>query len=336
MQAWCDDDGSVLSAGALAESVRLALARPSRDEALRAVIDIAMDTAPCDHASITVPGPRRTVHTVAWSDERIGHADRLQSDLNEGPGLDTVRADATPCADDLLLAENLRADRRWPRWAPAAVQLGLHAVIAVRLFTDTSWGALNLYSDDPRDYDDLDLQAARVVAAHASAVLAYTNTTDNLRRAMATRNLIGQAQGILMARYDLTPDQAFALLRTHSQNRNVRLVTLAEQVTRTGQLPNTDQNNRRTQPGTGTVAGEPRPPPARPTRTRPSARAGSRVTGTQHHHLPVADAAGPQGRRRRQRSVGSPDNGERHRAGAAGRCGGFGPLEASCAGTSGR
>lgn len=269
MQAWCDDDGSVLSAGALAESVRLALTFPSREAALRAVIDIALDTAPCDHASITIRGPRRTVHTLAWSDERTEQADRLQYQLNEGPGLDAVRGADTLGDQAMLLAENLGVDRRWPCWAPAAVQLGLHAVIAVRLFTHTCWGALHLYSQRPRDYDDLDMQAARVVAAHASVVLAHTSTTEDLRRAMTSRNLIGQAQGILMARQGLTADQAFTVLRTHSQNQNVRLVALAEQVTRTGQLPGTDQDRRPDRIGRRT-----RRPAAWP--TVPAAHSGSR------------------------------------------------------------
>ena len=66
---------------------------------------------------------------------------------------------------------------------------------------------------------------------------------------MSSRNLIGQAQGILMAGHGFTADQAFTVLRTQSQNQNVRLVTLAEQITRTGHLPGTDQDRPPDQPG---------------------------------------------------------------------------------------
>jgi hypothetical protein len=79
--------------------------------------------------------------------------------------------------------------------APRAVGLGARGVISVRMFTDTPLDALNLYSDQPYDYNEADLHTARVIAAHASVVLAHTTITQNLRRAIQTRNLIGQAPG---------------------------------------------------------------------------------------------------------------------------------------------
>jgi hypothetical protein len=230
MDAICDNDGSMLSPGALAESVRAALASRSPDRSLGAVIDLAMTTAPCDHASITMIGPRRSLDTVAASDDRTGKADLLQYELGEGPCLDAVRT------DEILLADDLTGDQRWPRWTPHALGLGFGGVIAVRLFTDTPLGALNLYSDRPRAYDAIDLHAARVVAAHSSVILDHTRTTQDLWRAIDSRNLIGQAQGILMARYRLTPEQALAVLRKCSQTTNVRLTALAEELTRTGQV----------------------------------------------------------------------------------------------------
>ena len=135
---------------------------------------------------------------------------------------------------------DLAVDTRWPRWAPRAADLGIGGLLAVHLYTDTALGALNLYSERPRVYDDTDLEAARIVAAHASVVLAYTRKTQDLWRAIDTRNLIGQAQGMLMAQYKLTPDTAFAVLRRYSQATNVRLAELAEELTSTGQLPELD------------------------------------------------------------------------------------------------
>jgi hypothetical protein len=231
METTCADDGSVLSAGAMAESVREAITRKTPEESLQAVIGMALACAPCDQASITVLGPGRTLETVAASDDRITKADRLQYDLNQGPGLDAVYT------DNVFRVEDLPADNRWPQWAPLAAELGLGALLAVHLYTDTALGALNLYSEQPREYDDLDLEVAKVIAAHASVVLAYTRKTQDLWRAIDTRNLIGQAQGILMARFGLTADKAFAVLRRYSQARNTRLAVIAEELTRTGQLP---------------------------------------------------------------------------------------------------
>ena len=234
METTCADDGSVLSAGVMAESMRQAIARKTPEEGLRAVIAMALGCAPCDQASITVLGPGRTLETVAASDDRVVKADRLQYELREGPCLDAV------FTDGVFRVEDLAADSRWPQWAPLADGLGIGALLAVHLYTDTALGALNLYSEQPREYDDLDLEVAKVVAAHASVVLAHTRTTQDLWRAIDTRNLIGQAQGILMARYGLTPERAFAVLRRYSQARHTRLAAVAEELTSTGHLPDLD------------------------------------------------------------------------------------------------
>lgn len=66
----------------------------------------------------------------------------------------------------------------------------------MHLFTDTALGSLNLYSLHPRDCSHIDLEAARIIAAHPSVVLAYTREERNLWQAIDSRNLIGQAQGM--------------------------------------------------------------------------------------------------------------------------------------------
>ena len=121
METTCADDGSVLSAGAMAESMRLAMTRKTPEEALRSVIAMAVACAPCDQASITVLGPGRTLETVAASDDRVTKADRLQYDLREGPCLDAV------FTDGVFRVEDLAADSRWPQWTPRATGLGLGA-----------------------------------------------------------------------------------------------------------------------------------------------------------------------------------------------------------------
>ncbi len=179
---------AALPAGRMAEVVRGAVARSSPEEALRAVIEMAVESGPCDAASITTLGPGRTVTTVACSDDRVLRADRLQYELDEGPCLDAVWTNGVYLVPDLL------ADGRWPRGAPRAADLGIGATISVHLFTDTRLGSINLYSLGRRGFDPAEVETARVIAAHASVVLAYANTTQSLWRAIDTRNLIGQAR----------------------------------------------------------------------------------------------------------------------------------------------
>jgi AmiR/NasT family two-component response regulator len=62
---------------------------------------------------------------------------------------------------------------------------------------------------------------------------------DNLQDALVTREVIGQAQGILMERERITPDQAFAVLRRASQHLNVKLRVVAQALVDTGERPQT-------------------------------------------------------------------------------------------------
>ena len=92
-------------------------------------------------------------------------------------------------------------------------------------------------------FTDTDIENARVIAAQASVVVAYGRAQENLWRAIDARNLIGQAQGMLMQRYGLTGEKAFAVLRRYSQHHHIKLTVLAEQLTTTGQLPDLDADS---------------------------------------------------------------------------------------------
>src|SRR4051812_35322768 len=114
------------------------------------------------------------VASIAYSDELILKADSLQYDLSEGPCLEAVRT------DDVFIIPDLRADVRWPRWTSAAANLGVGSSLSVHLFTDTALGSLNLYSLRPRNYECAEVEAAKIIAAHASVVLAFARTVEHL------------------------------------------------------------------------------------------------------------------------------------------------------------
>jgi GAF domain-containing protein len=220
-----------LPAAVLAETVRAAVACSSPPEILRVLTELASQTGPCDAATITAIGPGQKLDTVASTDGQAEKADRWQYDTGQGPCVDAAHTNA------IITAQDLRTDDRWPTWAERATELGIGATVSVHLFTDTALGSLNLYSTTPRRYGHDDLDTARVLAAHISAILGQIRVQQNLWRAIDARNLIGQAQGMLMQRYHLTPDKAFALLRRYSQNHNMKIITLAEQLITTWQLP---------------------------------------------------------------------------------------------------
>ena len=225
---------SELSCDGLAESVREAFSQKSPRESLQVMVEVALAGGPGDRASVTASGSGQSTETVAASDDLVIKADRLQWDLGQGPGLDAVRT------ADVLFAEDLLVDQRWPRWAPLVAGLGFEAVMVVPLFTDSVLGTLHLYSHCSRRYSEDDVAAARTVAAHTSVVLAHARTQQHLWRAIDARNVIGQAQGILMSRYRITADKAFAVLRRHSQASNIRIADIAGTLIATGRLPDVE------------------------------------------------------------------------------------------------
>jgi GAF domain-containing protein len=227
-----------LSARVSAEAFRAAATSPSGDAALRAVIGIALRSGPWDAACISLLGPDGAMLPAVSSDEDAAEADRRQFEAGAGPCLDAVHPEPGEAgADRMVVAVDLSNEHRWPGWGPAATALGYRGVVAVRLVTDHAVGSISLYASQPRVLDRGALENARVVAALASVVLAQVCTEQELRRAVHSRGLIGQAQGMLMQRYGVTPEQAFVVLRRYSQLRNTTLVVLAEHFTTTGVLP---------------------------------------------------------------------------------------------------
>jgi hypothetical protein len=176
------------------------------------------------------------VSTIAASSDLVVLVDQLQIDADEGPCLDASRRDDTFCADDLL------DDDRWPAFGPVAVAAGIRSVLAYSLSARRP-SALNLYSGLPTAFGVIDRAQGLLFATLARHALdsaeervAGEARERNLAEALRTRELIGQAQGILMERERITADQAFAVLRRASQHMNVKLREVAESLVETGQL----------------------------------------------------------------------------------------------------
>ncbi|MFW3172962.1 ANTAR domain-containing protein [Geodermatophilus sp. CPCC 206100] len=89
----------------------------------------------------------------------------------------------------------------------------------------------------PRAFDAESEDVGLLLAAHAAVALAGARLEDHLRRAVSSRDLIGQAEGILMERYELTSDQAFQVLARVSQQTDRKLVDISDELCRTGTRP---------------------------------------------------------------------------------------------------
>jgi len=177
----------------------------------------------------------REIETAAATDPIIEAADRLQTELGEGPCLQAIWDEETFVVGDTA------CDPRWPLFGPKVAALGLRSILSVRLHSgDQTLGAINFYCTDVRVFDRDDIAVAQIFAQHASVALATVKREEGLRIAIDSRHLIGQAQGILMERFSLSADKAFAVLRRYSQDNNIKLRALAEEVVRTRELPPPD------------------------------------------------------------------------------------------------
>lgn len=206
-------------------------------EQLHRVVDAARVTVPgADLVSITLRDGGG-FHTPVETDPVATRLDEAQYRLDEGPCVEAT------CTTGLGLAysADLGAGREFPRFGPAAAGLGVHSVLAVGMFPHGGdaprMGALNVYSHRVGGLDERDRDMALVLAAHAATALAASRACDaaelqaaQLRRALDTRDIIGQAKGILMERRGISADEAFETLRTASQSLNVKLTEVARTV----------------------------------------------------------------------------------------------------------
>ncbi|GAA1840638.1 GAF and ANTAR domain-containing protein [Pseudonocardia ailaonensis] len=204
-------------------------------EVLQLVVDAARAVVPgADMVSVTMRDPDGRFHTPVETDAMATRLDELQYRLDEGPCVAATRKEGL----GLVHAPDLANSVDFPRYGPAAAEFGARGLLAVGLFpvSDTPrLGALNLYSLEAGSLDGADRDIALVLAAHASTALAATQSfaaaelqTAQLREALRSRDVIGQAKGILMERRGISAAEAFDVLRKTSQGLNVKLAQIAE------------------------------------------------------------------------------------------------------------
>ncbi|MCK5892330.1 GAF and ANTAR domain-containing protein [Aeromicrobium sp.] len=192
-----------------------------------------------DDAGVLRTHSRSSIETPAATSDVVHRAHRLQAELDEGPCLDAIEGRATYVANDV------RADPRWPQWGPAAADIGVLSAVGVRLATrDRGYGSLNIYARRVDAFTDRDAEVAEMLAAHATAAFAAAHEAQGLRTALDSRSIIGQAQGILMQKFDIDSGAAFEFLKRVSQHENQKLVNLAEAI-----VVQRDANARPAKPG---------------------------------------------------------------------------------------
>jgi ANTAR domain-containing protein/GAF domain-containing protein len=204
-------------------------------------IAATMTVRGCDHASLLVRDNDRYI-TVGASDRLAQKIDELERRAGDGPCIDAIEEE-TPQIDPNLTTPSL-----WPKLASVLVEeTPVRGAMGFRLLVNKRKGAaLNLFSDTPDMFDQESAGRAAVLASFASvAINAVAKGEDaaSLRRGLLSNREIGKAVGMLMLLHEMTEDQAFDLLRRHSQALNIKLAEVAREVIeRRGQLPTGGEN----------------------------------------------------------------------------------------------
>jgi GAF domain-containing protein len=226
----------------LSQTMRELYSAGSVSDTLMQVVELAVTTvAGCDCAGIFVPDGTQVKAPVS-SDPLVTELDRLQHEMGEGPCLDATSLGSP------FYAEDLSDDERWPNFGSKATLLGIRSLHALPLRFNGTPGALNLYARYPNAFGVIDRGKAVLLAAMADLALSSAESHEDeerrnttLHAALTTREIIGQAQGILMERERINSDRAFDVLRRASQHLNVKLRDIAQDLVDTGERPDTGQ-----------------------------------------------------------------------------------------------
>ncbi|MBB2990768.1 hypothetical protein FHR72_002241 [Mycolicibacterium iranicum] len=199
------------------------------DDGLRTLVETAVAAVPgAVYAGITLVTESEDVSSVAATHEYVDLLDAVQQEVREGPCLSAA------WENHLICIEDLRSDGRWPKYRDAALaRTPVRSVLSFELHTEgKSVAALNFLAETPGAFDADSIELGVVYATHTTLAWNSLRREQQFRNALASRDVIGQAKGILMERHDIDAVAAFDLLRRLSQEMNVKLADLAQQLVR--------------------------------------------------------------------------------------------------------
>jgi GAF domain-containing protein len=187
----------------------------SIEDTLALVLSAAVDTSPAtDLAGVLLLEGRGTITSPATTDEVVN---------DEGPCVDSIYDEELVVVDDF--ADHLD---RWPHFARRALDLDVHSSLSFQLYSEgRSAASLNLFSRRANAFAEEDRIFGSLFANQAGLALRGAQRAAQLDRAVASRDVIGTAKGILIERFGVGEDEAFQRLVRSSQDTNIKLVDVA-------------------------------------------------------------------------------------------------------------
>ncbi len=217
----------------LAELARSLQQEPDSDAILAGFVHAALDLIPgVDEGSVSVVLGRKNIGSRAPSGGLPERIDALQMETGQGPCLEAAYEQRTVRVADMAHEE------RWPLFAQRATEAGAKGMLSIQLWVEgDDLGALNLYSYEANAFTDESENIGLLVASHASVAFAEAEKSRQLHEAVNSRDVIGQAKGILMERHKISGEQAFIVLSIASQRAHIKLWDVADHLINSGELP---------------------------------------------------------------------------------------------------
>lgn len=181
------------------------------------------------YAGITVADRDGTVHSATSTGRYPALLDKIQQVHREGPCLSAA------WEQHVIRIDDLRCEERWPAYSRDAVeQTPVRSIVSFQLFSEHQMmGALNLYAEQPDVFDDEAVELGLIFATHTALAWKLVRREQQFRSALGSRDIIGQAKGMLMERFKLDAVQAFELLKRLSQNSNTPVAAVARKLVET-------------------------------------------------------------------------------------------------------
>jgi hypothetical protein len=183
----------------------------------------ALEVPEAQYAGVTVTRNGRQIDTPAATHKWPILLDEIQQRHRQGPCLSAAWEEKT------IHVRDLETDERFPLYArDALAQTPIRSVMSFQMWiAGETMGALNVFAETPNVFDENTKAVGLVFAAHSSVAWNAARRDEQFKKALASRDVIGQAKGMLMERYGVHAIQAFDLLRKLSQDSNTPLIQIA-------------------------------------------------------------------------------------------------------------
>jgi GAF domain-containing protein len=219
---------------ALDELGKLRFGEMRVDDAMHQIVQTTHAIFDVDGAGLMLADVDHHLLNAAVSDERMRHLEELQVRHHEGPCI-TAFEDK-----ELIRAEDLTQEERWPSFSKHAVIRGIGAVLASPIpYNQDAVGVVAVVSEDRRPWSaeaELALLAFTDLAALLIASMLMgeqqTELAAQLQAALNSRAIIEQAKGVLIGRQGLTAHAAYAQLRARARAERRKLAIVSAEVIR--------------------------------------------------------------------------------------------------------